>query len=219
MSPVMKDRQLQAGQPNVDQPGAGRPKGWRERTGSRLGTILVLVVTAAVVVVLAWFVERPAAISGDGTTAITLSQEGRGDPPKIGTPAQDFTATAVDGTKVSLSSLKGKAVWLSFGATWCAPCQAEAPDIQAAHMKSKANGVVVLGLYISEESETVRDYSNRIGLTFPQLADSQDVVASAYRVKGIPVHFFIDRSGVLRNIVTGSMNPERMDSEIAKISG
>ena len=76
-----------------------------------------------------------------------------------------------------------------------------------------------MGVFISEESETVRDYSNRIGLTFPQLSDSQDVVASAYRVKGIPVHFFIDRSGVLRNIVTGSMNPERMDSEIAKISG
>ena len=219
MSPVMKDRQLQVDQPKADQPGAGRPKGWRERTGSRLGTILILVVTAAVVMVLAWFVERPAAISGDGTTAITLSQAGRGDPPKIGSPAQDFTATAVDGTKVSLSSFKGKAVWLSFGATWCAPCQAEAPDIQAAHVKSKAKGVVVLGLYISEDTTTVRDYSERIGLTFPQVADSEDRIASAYRVNGIPVHYFIDRSGVLRNIVTGSMNPERMDSEIAKISG
>lgn len=219
MSPVMKDRQLRVGQPKADQPGVGRPKGWRERTGSRLGTILILVVTAAVVMVLAWFVERPAAISGDGTTAITLSQAGRGDPPKIGSPAQDFTATAVDGTKVSLSSFKGRAVWLSFGATWCAPCQAEAPDIQAAHVKSKARGVVVLGLYISEDTTTVRDYSERIGLTFPQVADAEDRIASAYRVNGIPVHYFIDRSGVLRNIVTGSMNPERMDSEIAKISG
>jgi cytochrome c biogenesis protein CcmG, thiol:disulfide interchange protein DsbE len=203
--------------PMVAQPKAGRPKGWRERTGSRFGTILVLVVTAVLVGVGAKLVDRPNA-SEDGITAIKLSQEGKGDAPKIGSPAQDFTATAVDGTKVSLSSYKGKAVWLSFGATWCAPCQAEAPDIQAAHVKSKAKGVVVLGLFISEDSATVRDYGERIGLTFPQIADPNDQVASAYRVNGIPVHYFIDRTGVLRNIVTGSMDPERMDSELAKIS-
>lgn len=204
--------------PDLDLPSPDQKKGWRERTGSRFGTILVLAVTAAVVGAGVWMVDRPTT-EADGTTAVKLSQEGRGDPPKIGSPAQDFTAIGVDGKRVSLSAYKGKAVWLSFGATWCAPCQAEAPDIQAAYEKTKAKGVVVVGVFISEDSETVRDYSNRIGLTFPQLADSQDVVASAYRVKGIPVHFFVDRSGVLRNIVTGSMNPERMDSELAKISG
>ena len=196
-----------------------QPAGLRERTRqSRLGTLLVLAVTAALVMGGAWLVDRPAT-AADGTTAVKLSQEGKGAPPKIGTPAQDFTATTVDGKEVSLSSYKGKAVWLSFGATWCAPCQAEAPDIQAAYDKNKANGVVVLAIFISEDSSTVKDYGDRIGLTFPQIADSQDQIASAYRVNGIPVHYFIDRAGVLRSIVTGSLNPERMDAQLAGISG
>lgn len=205
-------------QPTVSPPKVNQPKGWRGFTGSRLGTVLVLAVTAGLVMLGSYLVDRPSEAEA-GITAIKLSQAGRGPAPKVGTAAQDFTATTVDGKTVSLSSLKGKAVWLTFGATWCAPCQAEAPDIQAAYEKTKANGVVVLSVFISEDTATVQDYGERIGLTFPLIPDSQDQIASAYRVNGIPVHFFIDRSGILRSIVTGSLNPERMDTQLAEISG
>jgi cytochrome c biogenesis protein CcmG, thiol:disulfide interchange protein DsbE len=204
-------------QPTVSPPKVNQPKGWRGFTGSRFGTVLVLAVTAAIVMGLTWWLDRPSAAE-DGITAVKLSQEGRGAPPKVGTPAQDFTATTADGKEVSLSSYKGKAVWLTFGASWCAPCQAEAPDIQAAYEKNKAKGVVVLSVFISEDSATVRDYSNRIGLTFPQIADPDTRVASAYRVNGIPVHFFIDRAGILRSTVTGSLDPDRMEAQLAGIS-
>lgn len=217
MSPLEKVDQFEIDQPNVGQPKVDQPRGWRERTGSRLGTVLVLGLTAALVIGGAWLVDRPVE-GADGTTAITLLQEGKGEPPRVGSPAQDFTATTVDGKTVSLKSLKGKAVWLSFGATWCAPCQAEAPDIQAAYAKTKASGVVVVGVFISEDSGTVLDYGTRIGLTFPQIADPDTRIASAYRVNGIPVHFFIDRSGVTRSIVTGGLSAERMDTELAAIS-
>src|SRR5665647_2652833 len=60
-----------------------------------------------------------------GTTAVELSGPGGGAAPKIGSPAQDFTGTTVDGKEVSLSSLKGHPVWLTFGASWCAACVAE----------------------------------------------------------------------------------------------
>jgi cytochrome c biogenesis protein CcmG, thiol:disulfide interchange protein DsbE len=207
----------------VDQPTASpqkgsQPKGWRDFTGSRFGTVLVLAVTALLVMGFSYLLKRPTAAE-EGITAIKLSQEGRGPAPKVGTPAQDFTATTADGKAVSLSSLKGKAVWLTFGATWCSPCQAEAPDIQSAYEKHKASGVEVLSVFISEDGATVRDYSGRIGLTFPQIPDSQDLIASAYRVNGIPVHYFIDRTGILRSIVTGSLDPERMDAQLAGISG
>lgn len=217
MSPVTNMTQSNLDLPSLDLPNPDQKKGWRERTGSRLGTLAILGVTAALVMVGAWLVDRPVAAEA-GVQAIAMSQAGKGTPPKIGTPAQNFTATTVDGKEVSLAGYKGTAVWLTFGATWCAPCQAEAPDIQAAYVKAKPKGVVVVNLFISEDAATVRDYAGRIGLTFPMIADPDTRVAAAYRVQGIPVHFFIDRSGVLRNIVTGSLNPERMDSELAKIS-
>jgi cytochrome c biogenesis protein CcmG/thiol:disulfide interchange protein DsbE len=115
--------------------------------------LLVLAVTAAIVMVGAYLVDRPATAASD-LQAIALSGPTDGAPPRVGSPAQDFTATTVDGKKVSLSSYKGHPVWLTFGASWCAPCVAEAPDIEAAHQKFKPEGVVVLAIFIREDSKT-----------------------------------------------------------------
>lgn len=195
-----------------------RPKGWQERIReSRLGTILVLAVTAAVVMGGAYLVDRPAA-AAPGVQAVQLTGPGGGAPPKIGTAAQDFTATTVDGKKVSLSDFKGQPVWLTFGASWCAACKAEAPDMEAAYQKHKAAGFVILSVSISEDSATVKDYTDRIGLTYPQIADPDTRIASAYRVNGIPAHFFIDASGVLRLMKTGGQSPDQMDAAITEIS-
>ena len=195
-----------------------RPKGWQQRIReSRLGTLLVLAVTAAVVIVGAYLIDRPTA-AASGTTAVELSGPGGGAAPKIGSPAQDFTGTTVDGKEVSLSSYKGHPVWLTFGASWCAACVAEAPDIEAAYQKFTAKGVVVLAISISEDSAAVRDYATRVGLTYPQIADPDTRIASAYRVYGIPAHFFIDSSGILRETRTGGQSPEQMDAALTAIS-
>ncbi|HYO19208.1 MAG TPA: TlpA disulfide reductase family protein [Dermatophilaceae bacterium] len=194
-----------------------QPKGLRERVrDSRLGTLLVLAVTAAIVMGGTYLVNGgPEAKAG--VSAVNVAP-GTGAAPKVGTPAQDFDATTVDGKKVSLSSYKGQAVWLTFGASWCAACQAEAPDIQAAYLKAKSQGAVVLAISISEDSATVLEYATRIGLTYPQVTDPDTRIASAYRVNGIPAHFFIDKSGILRSQKTGGLNPETMDAALREIS-
>ena len=193
-------------------------RGWRERIReSRLGTLLVLAVTAAIVMAGAYAVGRPAAAEA-GVEQVKLTGAGTGEPPKVGSRAQDFTGTTLDGKTVSLSSLKGKAVWLNFGASWCAACVAEAPDVEAAYQKAKAGGAVVLAVSISEDSATARDYAGRAGLTFPTIADPETRIASAYRVNGIPAHYFIDKSGVLRSIKTGGLSAEQMDTALADTS-
>jgi peroxiredoxin len=193
------------------------PRGVRERVrNSRFGTLLVLAVTAALVMGGAYLVDRPSAAKA-GVSAVNVTP-GEGAAPKVGTAAQDFEATTVDGKKVSLSSYKGQPVWLTFGASWCAACQAEAPDIEAAYTKAKARGAVVLAVSISEDSATVQEYANRIGLTYPQIADPNTLIASAYRVNGIPAHFFIDKSGVLRSAKTGGLSPDNMDKALKEIT-
>ncbi len=200
-------------------PKVTKPKGWRQRLReSRGGTLLVLGVTATIVIVGAYLMDRPASAAAGGLQAISLSGPTDGAPPKVGTPAQDFTATTVDGTKVSLSSYKGHPVWLTFGATWCAACKAEAPDVQAAYKKFQPEGVVVLSIWIREDSATVKDFADRTGLTFPKIADPDTRIASAYRVYGIPAHFFIDRAGILRSVKTGGQSPEQMAAALTEIS-
>jgi len=198
-------------------PQASPPKGWQQRIReSRLGTVLVLAVTAAIVMGGVYLVDRPAAAKA-GVSAVDVGP-GNGPAPKIGSPAHDFTATTADGKTVSLSSYKGQAVWLTFGASWCAACQAEAPDIEATYEKFKAQGVVVLAVSLSEDSATVLDYGKRIGLTYPQVADPDTTIASAYRVNGIPAHFFIDKSGILRSEKTGGLSLEQMGVALREIS-
>jgi len=114
--------------------------------------------------------------------------------------------------------VKAHPVWLTFGATWCAACKAEAPDIQAAYKKFQAKGVVVLSIWIREDSATVKDYADRTGLTFPKIADPDTRIASAYRVYGIPAHFFIDKAGILRVTKTGGQSPEQMAAALTEIS-
>lgn len=195
-----------------------RSAGWRARIReSRLGTLAVLGVTAVLVMAGAYLVNRPDSAAA-GVTAVELTGARSGPPPVVGKAAPDFTATTIDGQQVSLSRYRGKAVWLTFGASWCAPCRSEAPDIQAAYEAAKADGVVVIAVYLSEDATAVRDYTGRLGLSYLHVPDPDTRVASGYRVLGIPAHYFIDRDGLLRSITMGVLTRARMDAALAEIS-
>lgn len=191
----------------------GRPK---RAGGSRIATLAIMAVTAAVIVAVAVMTNQPAK-SATGLTNVTTTGVATGEPPTVGKAAPDFTATTVDGKAVKLSDFRGQPVWLSFGASWCQPCRAENPDIQAAFTKYQARGLVVLQVYMTEDSAAVKDYATRVGLTYQKIPDPDTRISSQYRILGIPTHFFIDRTGVLRQLRIGSLDPPAMDTMLAGI--
>ncbi|MEL4358838.1 MULTISPECIES: TlpA family protein disulfide reductase [unclassified Luteococcus] len=200
---------------------------WRARLRqSKVGSLAVLGTTLAVVLTGAWLVNRsdsePAAGGSGGTggaQSVTLEGDQSGSAPEVGQPAPGFTATTMDGKQVSLASLKGKPVWITFGATWCTACRAEAPDIEAAWQAGKPKGVTVLAVFIKEDAATVRGYANRLNLSFPMVSDPNTELASRYRSIGIPSHFFIDGEGVLRKSHVGALTAEQMQQNLAEIGG
>jgi peroxiredoxin len=195
--------------------------GVRERIrSSRFGTLIVLLVTAVLVVAGVWLVRqgqaRDRAVQADsGATVITLPGISNAPPPAVGKPATDFTITTSDGSPLTLSDLRGKAVWLTFGASWCSNCQAEQPDIEAAYEKYQAAGLVVFSVNVQEDNPAVKAYAERLGLTFTMAADPASTIADTYAVAAIPTHFFIDRDGVIRDIRVGSLAPTTMDDILA----
>jgi cytochrome c biogenesis protein CcmG/thiol:disulfide interchange protein DsbE len=192
---------------------------WLRRTReSRLGTLVVLVVTGLVVWAGTYALSRPQEASASSAVSSVTLTGAEGAAPVVGRPAPDFRATTTDGREISLASLRGHPVWLTFGASWCAACRSEAPDIQAAYQRAEASGAVVVEVFISEDSATVRDYGARVGLTYPKVADPDTLIASQYRVLGIPAHFFVDATGVLRAVKAGSLTPERMDAALAGVA-
>jgi peroxiredoxin len=189
--------------------------GIRARGRTRLGTLVVMAATGAVVLAVAFAVNQPSATSA-GITSVTLSAAASGAAPEVGKPAPDFAALTVDGKTVTLSDFRGTPVWLTFGASWCQPCRAENPDIAAAAAKY-AGRVEVVQVYITEDSATVRDYAERVGLTYMKIADPDTRIAAEYRILGIPSHFFIDVTGVMRQMKIGSLDPAAMEAALAGI--
>ena len=124
-------------------------------------------------------------------------------PPQVDGPAPPFTLNDVEGHPVSLTDYKGKIVLLNFWATWCEPCKKEMPEIQAAYEQYKDRGFVVLGVNFGENPDPAVSFVHHGRLTFPVLLDRKVNVAERYGVLGLPVSFFIDADGMIRERVFG----------------
>jgi thiol-disulfide isomerase/thioredoxin len=184
----------------------------------RVGALRNIVATALVGVVilgLVWYFDSP---SGTGSSqSFTPTGVASGPAPKIGSPAPDFTLKGLDGQSYTLSDFRGQPVWINFWASWCPPCRAENPDIQALYEANRDEGLVVLGIAVGEEDGAVRGYMERTGLTYLAGLDRSTDIAATYRIVGIPTHFFIDRDGVLREWRIGSMSRNTMEKKVAEI--
>jgi len=182
---------------------------------SRSKTLLVMGVTAVVILAVSYLTNRPA--THGGLTLAGLSTGAAGPAPVVGMAAPNFTATMMEGAKVTLRGLRGHPVWLSFGAPWCQPCRAENPDIEAAYEKYRAQGLEVLWIVINDSRSDVESYAKRTGLTYPMVYDSSGAIEARYRIDGIPSHFFIDKSGILREVRISSLNPAMIEENLAQI--
>jgi len=108
--------------------------------------------------------------------------------------ASDFTLETLDGQKVSLSGMtSSKETILVFWATWCPYCREELPAIQEFYNQNK-NKIEVLGISVGESKNQVQSYLNKAGITFPMAIDSDQTVARAFNVSGIPTIIVVDKS-------------------------
>jgi cytochrome c biogenesis protein CcmG, thiol:disulfide interchange protein DsbE len=134
----------------------------------------------------------------------------------VGSPAPDWTEPKAGGGTLELSSLKGKAVYLNFFATWCPPCNEEAPAINALQQKYASQGLQVVGVDVLENAAAAQKFRDEHKLVYPALADS-GTLRDEYNINGLPVHVFIDRAGIVRNVVVGELSPAEMDENVQKV--
>jgi cytochrome c biogenesis protein CcmG, thiol:disulfide interchange protein DsbE len=127
----------------------------------------------------------------------------------IGKPAQEFRLRDLDGNEVAFSDLQGKVVLLDFWSTWCPPCRAELPAIAKLYAAYRGQDVEVLGVD-DEDSDTVKRYLVKQGLSLPVLVDSNDKVHREYGCHAVPTVIVINRQGT----VTGQYVGEHSEDEL-----
>ncbi|THJ20338.1 MAG: TlpA family protein disulfide reductase [Nitrospira sp. CG24D] len=138
--------------------------------------------------------------------------------PTVGTPADEFRLTDLDGKTHSLSQYRGKVVLVNFWATWCKPCTTEMPAMQASFDKLRDKGFVVLAINELEDEGKVREHIKQYGHTFPVLMDRDNKVANQFGVFGLPVSVFIDQQGRVQEYIKGGLLTEQMINDVvAKI--
>lgn len=178
--------------------------------------IFTCAVVTVMCVVISWAVFGPQPPRGNEAAAPAPAvRRLRGNP--VGQPAPAFQLRDVDGREHTLDEYRGRPVLINFWATWCGPCRAEMPIIEAAYQQHKEDGLVVLAIDVRENPELARTFAGWLGVSFTILDDGTGDVAYRYRVTAFPTSFFVDREGIIRAWQVGAMDESALNRHLSQI--
>jgi thiol-disulfide isomerase/thioredoxin len=131
--------------------------------------------------------------------------------------APDFTlSNAVTGQPLHLKdAVKAHPVVLDFWATWCGPCRAELPSVEALSRKYQGR-IAFYGINSSDPPSHVAAFVKQNGLTFPMLSDPKHAVEFLYGADAIPLLVVVDTQGRARLVATGYDPSENLETSLSK---
>ena len=119
-------------------------------------------------------------------------------PVAVGQKPPSFTLTTFDGKQYGPAEMSGKVVLVNFWASWCKPCEQEAPDLETAWEDYQPRGdVLFLGIAWTDTEPASLAYIDRFKITYPNGPDLGTVISQAYRITGVPETYIIDKQGKL----------------------
>lgn len=112
------------------------------------------------------------------------------------------------------SQLDGSPVIVNFWASWCPPCNEEAPALAAAYEKWAPNGVKFIGVDSTDETSGGLAFIKNYGWTYPVVIDPDGAMQTQWGLDGLPATFFISRSGEILHVHSGAIDAETLNANI-----
>ncbi len=176
----------------------------QEGSGQRLGGLVVIglgVVILAVAVI----------------SALNPAQAQAVGPVRIGAALGDFSLQDINGRTVKLGDFKGKAVLINAWATWCPPCKAEMPLLNAYYQAHSGDGFALLAVNAGESQQLAASFANQNGLAFPVLLDPGSTLLKKMGINSFPTSILIGKDGKVKAVHVGIFTAEALEAKMSPL--
>ena len=120
----------------------------------------------------------------------------------VGDQAPNIEVTLLDGSVMNSSDFLGTPMWINFMATWCPQCQDELPMMEdyATQLDGQMNELIV---DVGEDPKAVKAFMKQVSFDLPVGVDQDGTVQKEWGAFALPVHYWLDEQGIIREIVYG----------------
>ena len=132
--------------------------------------------------------------------------------------AEDYRLPDLDGNEHSLAAQKGKWLIINFWATWCAPCLKEMPELQAFYERNRDTANVWGVTFEETPVETIREFADRLGVTYPIVGRANDPITPFGQVRVLPTTFIVNPEGKFQQKIEGLVTRAQLEAIIAEAS-
>jgi thiol-disulfide isomerase/thioredoxin len=140
-------------------------------------------------------------IAGDGSVT-EINVENRGEP-------ITFSGTTEAGDSVTSAEYVGNVLVVNFWYAGCAPCRAEAPELEQVYTETSPQGVNFLGVNVRDQAATVDTFNSRFGITYPSIIDQDGQIQLAFASQvppnAVPTTLILDKQGRVAARILGQL--------------
>lgn len=178
------------------------------RTG--LGALLAAVATVALT----------GCAGGDWEDACTTTDGVIECPPENRPDAPTVTGELLSGGRYDLARERGQVVVVNFWGSWCAPCRAEADDLEQTYQATRDRGVTFLGINIQDGRDKAQAFEQAFKVTYPSVFDPASKLALAFEVppNSIPATIILDREGRIAVVIRNATKRETLEPIVTRVA-
>ncbi|HET8687547.1 MAG TPA: redoxin family protein [Methanosarcina sp.] len=135
-------------------------------------------------------------------------------PVRAGMKMPDFTLKDIHGTPVRLSDYRGKTVLINTWATWCPPCRAEMPYLNAFYQQQRSKNFEILAINAGESQSLAASFAGDNGMKFPVLLDPDEKLMDQLSIHDFPTSILVGKDGLVKTVHVGMFTSDALSREI-----